>query len=274
MKEKILDFADEHRRLSAGIVLYVVVFIVSLIYSPWTSASSFLSMEDYSFFERIFFKFTFFGVLDFLDLFYYAIDDTIFSGNGVMFIMSGCALFSIAKFLQDTFISDEFDDLPERLAVDFIYDNIFAYAVCVLLFNAYFPIAGKVGSSMADSGFFGKAFIVLIVTALIVVPAIPYLVYIIAYLLSVMLISSFASYLDKTITWSFVFAKDLLIYLVMIVLVLIMSFLVSGLLGMMIDNLKEYLIDTVPEAAVTLLKGIAIIAVLLLVLYLVPIIFR
>ena len=209
----------------------------------------------------------FFGVLDSLELFYYALDDTLFSGSTVMFALSGCALFSLAKYLQDTFIYDELDALPERLAIDFIYDNVFAYIVCVVLFNAYLPIAGKINAALDASGFFVRLFIFLLVTAFIVVPAIPYLLYIIAYLVSVLMIARFAVYVENAITWESAFAKELVVYLVIIVLVLIMSFLVSGLLGMMIDKLKKYIVDTAPKAVVTLLKGLAIIAVVLFVFF-------
>lgn len=199
MKEKILDFADEHRRLSIGLLIYIAVFIVSMIYSPWDSASSFMadvrSDPGYTFFDRFVFEFTFYGILDFLNLMYYSMDETLFSGNAMMFLLSGCALFCVAKFLQDTFISDEFDDLPERIAIDFIYDNIFAYTLCVILFDLYSPIAGGISSAMAGPGFFGKAFIVLLVTVFIIVPAVPYLVYIVAYIFSVWLIASLTSYL-------------------------------------------------------------------------------
>lgn len=265
MIDFISDFIFFHRRLSLGIVLFIAVLIVSNFYSPWVAANGGLAAiyndPSNSWTDIIMFKLFMFGIYDLLELFYYAMDNPDFSAGGFMFIIAVCSIFCFTKVIQGFLLETELDDFPENVALDLIYDNIFAYVASLILFHCYSPIANSVNQTMSGSGFFAKAFTVILVAALVVIPAIPYLLYIGVYTVSLFFGIQLLDYLEKVITWQIPFFKSAVIFLVSLILILVINLVVSLLLGGIIEAIKNFIVDELPDIVITVLKGAAVIVV-------------
>ena len=141
------NFIINHKRLTIGIILYIAVFIVSSFISPWQIRDvNFSDLEiDHTIgvVDKVPLKIIYFGIYELVELLVYAGSES-FTANGLMFFITVCALFSYTYIIRSFVIKNEFDSKAEEMALDFIYDNIFAYISSVLAYFLYSPIAKKV----------------------------------------------------------------------------------------------------------------------------------
>lgn len=255
------NFILNHKRLTIGIILYIAVFIVSSFISPWQIRDiTFNDLEvdqTIGVVDKVPLKIIYFGIYELVELLVYAGSDG-FSANGLMFFISVCALFSYTYIIRSLFIKNEFDSKAEEMAIDFIYDNIFAYISSVLVYFLYNPIAKKVYEIMnGDKSTLLKVLAVLIVVLFVVIPSIPQILQLLAYVFSISWTVKLLVTLNESLTWNIIL-KTIVIVLAGTVLIILINLIINGLLEKMQEKLVEFFGVLFPAMGLFLLSALRI----------------
>ncbi|MDE5945684.1 MAG: hypothetical protein K2G63_00035 [Oscillospiraceae bacterium] len=241
-------FISNHKRLTLGIILYIAVFIVSSYISPWQIRDVTLSdleiTESNIVMNKIPINIIYFGIYELCELLIYA--NSAYETSGLMFFITACAIFSYTYFIRKYFIIDEYiDELPERLALDFIYDNIFAYIISLLIYYFYTPVAGKINHWLTSDVFILRAVIIVALILFIIIPSIPQLFNLLAYIFSVMMITMLLNYIDESLDWNIIL-KALIIVLTASILLIVVNIFINILLERLQEMLLNFLSATFP----------------------------
>lgn len=139
--EQNRNYSSQHKLLSVGVILYIVVFILSKFISPWqidgeVVVQVFDKEIDMSSSAQ---KFLFYGIYDLLEVTAYA-DSESSSNAGLTFGVICLMLFSLVNLLFSKFFETN-DNLekPEKMAVSYLYDNVLAYIICIISYFIYQP---------------------------------------------------------------------------------------------------------------------------------------
>jgi len=191
------------------------------------------------------FAFSLFGFMDAITVL------ASFNDSSIMTIFSVSALFFYAKLIQD-YIIIKFDDentFIENAIIDFIYDNILSYIVSIILFFSYPSISEKIGSIMkvsirTNGDVIAKVVIGILLAILIIIPAIPYLLYFVTYMFSMELVLTILNPLSVAIPKEAIFIKNLVLIILSIILILGTEYILSGYFGRFIRKIrKKFFID-------------------------------
>ncbi len=241
-------FISNHKRLFIGIILYIAVFIVSGYISPWQIRD--ITFNDLEVTESNFIiekapvKIIYFGIYELCELLLYA--ETNLSSSGLMFFITACAIFSYTYFIKKFIIIDDcLDELPEKIALDFIYDNIFAYIISLIIYYAYKPVSGKINHFLDLDIFILKAVIIVALILFIVIPSIPQLLNILAYIFSVCIITKILNYMDESLTWNIVL-KTIAIILTALILLIAVNIFINIILERLQEILLAFLVSVFP----------------------------
>lgn len=242
------NFILSHKRLTVGIILYIAVFIVSGFISPWQIRDITLSDLEIEgtgvIMDKIPIKIIYFGIYELVELLVYA-DSESFSANGLMFFISVCALFSYTYIIREYFLKNQFDNKAEEITIDFIYDNIFAYVSALLAYYLYKPTAGKVVEIMDGDTWIFKALAVFLIILFIIVPSIPQVLQLLAYIFAVWGTSKILVYIDDNLKWN-VFFRTIVIVLAAIVLLVVINIVINFLLKGMQEALVAFFAAAFP----------------------------
>lgn len=255
------NFIINHKRLTIGIILYIAVFIVSSFISPWQIRDvNFSDLEiDHTIgvVDKVPLKIIYFGIYELVELLVYAGSES-FTANGLMFFITVCALFSYTYIIRSFVIKNEFDSKAEEMALDFIYDNIFAYISSVLAYFLYSPIAKKVYTIMnSDKSTLFKILTVLIILFFVIIPSLPQLLQLLAYVFSISWTVKLLVTINETLKWNIIL-KTILIVLVGAVLIVLINLIINGLLDKMQEKLVEFFGVLFPAIGEFLLSALRI----------------
>lgn len=241
-------FISNHKRLTLGIILYIAVFIVSSYISPWQvrdiTLNDFEITESNMVMDKVPINIIYFGIYELCELLLYA--ESAYKTSGLMFFITACAIFSYTYFIKKHIVIDEYiDSFPEKMALDFIYDNIFAYIVSLLIYYFYEPVSGKVNHWLSSDVFILRAVIIVALILFIIVPSLPQLLNMLAYIFSVMMITKFLNYIDKSLEWHIIF-KTIIIVLTAVILFIIVNLFINMILERLQEMLLVFLAGTFP----------------------------
>lgn len=241
-------FISNHKRLTLGIILYIAVFIVSSYISPWQVRDITLNdleiTESNMVMDKVPINIIYFGIYELCELLLYA--ESAYKTNGLMFFITACAIFSYTYFIKKHLIVDEYlDDFPEKVALDFIYDNIFAYVISLIIYYFYEPVAGQVNQWLKTDVFILRAIIIGAIILFIAIPSIPQLLHLLAYIFSVMLITKLLNYIDNSLEWNIIL-KTIIIALVAVILFIAINLFIGMILERLQEMLMEFLLATFP----------------------------
>lgn len=243
------DFISDHKRLTIGIVVYIAVFIVSNFLSPWQTGE--LTMSDLEsdsanmVTDKIPVNIIFFGIYELCELLFYA-DSLESGGNSIMFFVSACAIFTYMYFIKRIFINEDSDDfLPEKIALDFIYDNIFAYASSLIVYYLYNPVSTFISNIIVNENFLLRAVTIIAIILLIIIPALPQLLQIFSYVLAVSKITELLNYMDISLKWNIIL-KSIVIFAVAFILIALLNILINIVLEKMEDSIGNFLKEAFP----------------------------
>ncbi len=193
-----------------------------------------------------------------VELFAYADTPELFKGDMLMFSVAACAVFSYAKIIQDAFLKFElgngfnFTLDPDMLELDteepeevslvsvfggFFYDNIFAYLCCVIMYNAYMPLAAKFNGVFAGDSFWDKAIAVAVIILFLIIPAIPQVAQFMLYIISVSLMEDLLDYIYFKIDIP-LFFRAVFTFLAAAVLVFLIKIILSAIGELVMKKFK------------------------------------
>ncbi|MGN1037670.1 MAG: hypothetical protein ACI4PX_07845 [Ruminococcus sp.] len=242
------NFILSHKRLSVGIILYIAVFIVSGFISPWQIRDinlSDLDIDDSAgVMDKVPLKIIYFGIYELIELLVYA-DSDVFSANGIMFFISVCALFSYTYVIRKSFIKNELDSKAEEIAIDFIYDNIFAYISSLIAYYFYKSVEVKIAEIMGGGKTWLICLTVFIIICFVIIPAFPQLLQLLAYVFLVSMTAKLLVTMDSLIEWNIII-KKIIIFLVGAVLIVLINLVINVLLERMQSAVAEFLVKFFP----------------------------
>lgn len=271
------DFISDHKRLTIGIAIYIAVFIVSNFLSPWQIGEITISdLESDSanmVTDKVPVNIIFFGIYELCELlFYVSYTDSFDSGNSVMFFISACAIFTYMYFVKRIFINEDSDDfLPEKIALDFIYDNIFAYASSLIVYYLYKPVSTLVSHAFESEKIFFRAVTFIAIILLIIIPALPQFLQVLSYVMAISKITELLNYMDISLRCNIIL-KTIAVFAVAIILIVLLNIVINILLEKAEDLIGNFLKETFPAIftlAICILKlfvGLIILAVILIVI--------
>lgn len=255
------DFISDHKRLTIGIVIYIAVFIVSNFLSPWQTGE--LTMNDFDsdssnmVTDRIPVTIIFFGIYELCELLFYA--DSLESGNSIMFFISACAIFTYMYFIKRIFINEDSDDfLPEKIALDFIYDNIFAYASSLIVYYLYNPVSTFISHIIVNKNFLLRAVTIIAIILLIIIPALPQFLQVLSYVMAISKITELLNYMDISLKWNIIL-KTIAIFAVAIILIILLNIIINILLEKAENLIGNFLKEALPTMFYSLIAIFGII---------------
>ncbi len=269
------NFILGHKLLTVGIILYITVFIVSKFLSPWQigdiTISDFDSDSSNIVTDKVPVNIIFFGIYELCELLFYASSNsTMDSVHGMMFFISACALFTYMYFIKKLFINEYSDDfLPEKIILDFIYDNIFAYISSLIVYYLYSPVSGLVIKVFEGDTFWLKALISIMLILVLIIPAIPQFLQVLAYVFAISKITLILNYMDKSINWNIIL-KIIVIFSVAFILISLTNLIINVFLEKAENRIGEFLLIAFPtffELAIVILKFCLGVIIFMLVLF-------
>lgn len=243
-------FISTHKRLTVGVILYIAVFIVSIFISPWQIEDITVAEVDADssnlVMNKIPINIIYFGIYEIYELLAYSGSDT-FTTNSIMFFFSACALFTYAYFIRKLFISNDdiTDTKIEKIALDFIYDNIFAYIICLLSYYFYKPVSEKVLPAFESDNFWIKALAIIMLIMFIIVPSIPQLLQLLAYVFLISKTSDLLNWIDKSLEWNIII-KTIFIFLVAVLAIILTNLIINILLDRLQIAVAEFFMTAFP----------------------------
>lgn len=265
-----MELVLSNKRISIGIVLYIAVFLVSGIWSPWQMDG--LTVDDFTesftklFTELFTESFTesadnmvmdivpvnilYFGIYELMQIMLYV--KTAYAedmNDGVMFMLSIYASFTYMQYILREFIVGEDSEdisIPAKLVIEFIYDNILTYISCLIVYYAYplfWKVLPKVLAAMEieeNSRFLDILVWVIVIFLLIavIIPGALQFLKLIVYMLSMSLIIKLLNYMDHEIEWHMIL-KTALIFATAFVLIMIVNIVVNLILDRIIGRVVE-----------------------------------
>jgi len=269
------DFILNHKRLVIGIVLYIAVFIVSGYISPWQvrdiTLDDFEVTESNIILEKAPVKIIYFGIYELCELLVYADEK-----SGFMFFITACAFFTYAYFIKKLFIREEYpDSIAEKITLDFIYDNIFAYIISLLVYYLYKPVSGKIGDFIQSDSFWLKSALILALIIFIILPAIPQVLQVFAYVYAILGIVDLLNHIDSSLDWNIIL-KSILMFVVASVIIVLLNIIINILLEGLQKWIGGILLGVFPVMGVIAvtavkfcIKAILFISLLMLVVWLI-----
>ncbi len=239
IRNKIVNFVLNHLELSAVILIYLIVLLVSSFFSPWEVDNSALNQifndSTNTVTQSLIFRIMLFGICDLYQLFEYATD----SGEvGIMFFLSACALFCLQKVVLDNIMDIITLGWFESSLVGFFLDNICAYITSLILFYSYSSVASSIENTMDSGGVIFTIVIGFMIFALIIIPSIPYVVYLLSYIFLFEFSLNILDGIDESLSWYPVFKAPILI-IASIGLAIIIDLIVSGIVKTVMILLKD-----------------------------------
>lgn len=241
----VLDFISEHKKLTIGIVLYLAVAITGIFISPWDNP---LLAEEMSqgygftndFMNSLPFELLFSGVAELIESLYYVQSLELSSGFYLFFFFTVCAMFTYTSALKhlildgaDYFTLDmsNMEDLNplERIAVDYLYDNVGIFLSSVLVRNLYPLVSGKFAEQWEKNDGPINFLLILLLVVLIVIPMLPNLIYLLLYMFGTQGIILLSNLIDANLDW-LPFFKTALLLVIAVLLVVILNILSSVVL--------------------------------------------
>lgn len=234
LKRRIKKFVRKHPYIVIALICYVVVMIMSVLYSPWQAENPELdSMIDSSktLTQTLVLKILFFGIYDLYGLMECPLlptDDDI-----LMFGLAACAIFFYQKLLIDKlligrFMKDVSVSWFEEAVMAFLADNVFAYISSLLLYFNYMPMARSVSEICAEVTL-ASLLVMIAVAVLVILPSFVYLFYLLVYLVCFDMSINLLVYIDQSLAWYPIF-KALLLVLISIALAVGIDLLINGLI--------------------------------------------
>lgn len=258
LRKWFVELVLSNKRISIGIVLYIAVFIVSGMWSPWQVVG--LTIDDFTDFTEsadnmvmdiVPVNILYFGIYELMQIMAYVnivYEEDMF--NGIIFLLSIYASFTYMQCILRKFIVKEDSEdisIPAKLAIEFIYDNILTYISCLIVYYIY-PLAWRTavnGFAAAEAGELNGFLAVLlyvtifgIIPVAIVIPGALQLLQMLVYTLSMSLITELLNYMDHEIEWHIIF-KTALIFAVAFILIMIVNIVVNLILDRIIGRLVE-----------------------------------
>lgn len=242
------DFISDHKRLTIGIIIYIAVFIVSNFLSPWQIGEITMSdLESNSaniVTNKIPVNIIFFGIYELCELLFYA--DSLKSGNSIMFFISACAIFTYMYLIKRIFINEDSDDfLPEKITLDFIYDNIFAYASSLIVYYLYKPVSTFISHVIVNENFLLRAVTIIAIMLLIIIPALPQFLQVLSYVLAISKITELLNYMDISLKWNIIL-KTIAIFALAIILIVLLNIVINMLLEVAENYIRCFLKEIFP----------------------------
>lgn len=215
--------------------------------------SDITSVGENSMIERVPANALYFGIFELCELLVYADTPSVFHGNFLMFSFAACAVFSIMKLVQDFILGfdpDNIDDSldldtdgitidfapadfslkeslrPTRVITNFLYDNVFAYASCLIMYHAYAPVAEKFNEVFASGSLWNKILAVFIIALLIILPSIPQVIQFLLYVLSTSLLEKLLNHMEVSLPFSGVLST-VVIFAVAVIFLLAVNFIIT-----------------------------------------------
>ena len=241
----ILTFISEHKKLAIGIVLYIAVAVTGIFISPWDNPLFAEEMtQGYGFTNEFMnslpFELLFSGVAELIESLYYVQSLEFSSGFYLFFFFSVCAMFTYTSALKhlildgaDYFTLDmsNMEDLNpvERIAVDYLYDNVGIFLSSVLVRNLYPLLSGKFAEQWEKGDGPINFLLILLLVVLIVIPMLPNLIYLLLYMLGTQGIILLSNLIDANLDW-LPFFKTALMLVTAVLLVIILNILSSVIL--------------------------------------------
>lgn len=248
------DFISDHKRLSIGVVLYISVFIVSKFVSPWQIAD--LTINDFDsnmsnmVMDKLPVNIIFFGIYELCELLFYSTESGEMGSdeNAMVFFVAACAFFTYTHLIRRLFINEDIDDFPpEKITLDFIYDNIFAYISSLLVFYLYMPVSELVINIFTGGNMFLIVVITLLLIFLILIPAIPQILQLLTYIAAIYGITKLINFMNASLEWNIIL-KTVLIFAVAIILIVITNIIVNVFIEILESKVREFLVCLVTEA--------------------------
>lgn len=245
------DFISGHKRLTIGIILYIAVFIVSKFISPWQIAD--ITINDFEadsanmVMDKLPVNIIFFGIYELCELLFYAdASGMLESGHGIMFFVSACAIFTYMYFIKKIFINEDSDDcFSEKITLDFIYDNIFAYISSLLVYYLYKPVSGLVVNIFKGDAFWLKAVVSIMIILVMIIPAIPQLLQVFAYVFAISKVTDLLNLMDSSIEWNIVL-KSIVIFGTAFILIALINIIINIILEKAENRIGEFLTEAFP----------------------------
>lgn len=188
MLDRIKQTIVEHKIIFIALLLYIIIFIISIYLSPWqienitfTDIDKKLSnADDMSLLNT---KFMFYGIYEILEMLIYA-DSNNYPANAILFFITICSLFTYMHYLGEIIIQlIGVENQIEKVALVYIYDNIFSYLVCLLVYYLFNPIYNKISIIYNTSNsMFWQFVIVLLIIFIIIIPSLLQLLKIFSYI--------------------------------------------------------------------------------------------
>lgn len=235
-----------NKRISIGIVLYIAVFIISGIWSPW-QADGLAIIEDFTepadnmVMDIIPINILYFGIYELMQVMAY-VNETYEAniGYGIMFLLSIYASFTYMQCILRKFIIREDSEdisIPAKLIIEFVYDNVLTYISCLLVYYIFPAVWNFTADKFTDFDLLavmGCAVILLF----IIIPGALQLIQMGTYMISMSLITTLLNFMDSKIEWHIVI-KTVLIFAVASVLILLVNIVVNLILDRMIGRMVE-----------------------------------
>lgn len=241
----VLDFISEHKKLTIGIVLYLAVAVTGIFISPWDNP---IFAEEMSqgygftndFMNSLPFELLFSGVAELIESLFYVQSLELSSGMYLFFFFTVCAMFTYTSALKhlildgaDYFTLDmsDMEDLNpvERIAVDYLYDNVGIFLSSVLVRNLYPFVSGKFAEQWSKNDGLINSLLIFLLVVLIVIPMLPNLIYLLLYMFGTQGIVLLSNVIDANLDW-LPFFKAALMLVVAVLLVVILNILSSVVL--------------------------------------------
>lgn len=241
----VLVFISEHKKLVIGIVLYLAVAITGIFISPWDNP---LFAEEMSqgygftndFMNSLPFELLFSGVAELIESLYYVQSLELSSGFYLFFFFTVCAMFTYTSALKhlildgaDYFTLDmsNMEDLNpvERIAIDYLYDNVGIFLSSVLVRNLYPFVSGKFAEQWDKNEGIVNFLLIFLVVVLIIIPMLPNLIYLLLYMFGAQGIVLLSNVIDANLDW-LPFFKTALLLVTAVLLVVILNILCSVVL--------------------------------------------
>lgn len=232
---RVRNFVEQHKLLSVGVILYIVVFLVSNFISPWQiegeSVARFFN-EEIALNGGIQ-KFLFYGIYDLLEVTAYA-DSTESSDAGFTFGILCMVLFSFSNFICYHFFkkNDNFED-EEKMVISYLYDNILAYIICIISYFVYQPFDKLVVNGF-NSGNEKIAIIIMIICIAMIVVSYLQFLKIMIYVSGIELINCLIGFLNNFI------ADELFFSIISFVLTLVMVILINIIVEKITDKILDF----------------------------------
>lgn len=272
---RLRNLISGHKRLTIGIILYIAVFIVSKFLSPWQigdiTISDFDSDSSNIVMDKVPVNIIFFGIYELCELLFYATSSGMLeSGHDIMFFISSCALFTYMYFIKKLFINEYSDDfLPEKIILDFIYDNIFAYISSLIVYYLYSPVSGLVVKVFEGDTFWLKALVSIMLILVLIIPAIPQFLQVLSYVFAISKITILLNHMDSSINRNIIL-KIIVIFAVAFILIALTNIIINIFLEKAENRIGEFLLAAFPTLfglAMTILKFCLGVVIFMLILF-------